>query len=94
MFKPSQGRANTISIPNKHFTIVECMNPENFVKPAPGPRRGVNLLVAGLLGAFVTTTYFSVIRRVSSDDLEKEFERELFEEYKKQEETSRGGRRT
>lgn len=51
--------------------------------------RGLNVLVAGLLVTFVSGSYFSVIRRTSSDDIEKEFEREILEEFRKQEKEKR-----
>ena len=47
--------------------------------------QSTEFLLAGLLGAFVTASYMSVIRRTSSDDIEKEFEKEILEEYRKQE---------
>jgi hypothetical protein len=56
------------------------------VAPSTGSKgRALNFLLAGLLGAFVTASYTSVIRRTSSDDIEKEFEKEILEEYRKQE---------
>ena len=43
-----------------------------------------NWVLAGLLGAFIGATYYRTISNVSSDDLEKEFERELAEEDQRQ----------
>lgn len=47
-------------------------------------RRVPNWAVAGLLAVFVGGSYFTIIKRVSSDDLEKELEREILEEYRRQ----------
>lgn len=49
----------------------------------PGAWR-TNLLVAGALVAFVGGTYWKVIHSVSSDDLERELEREIAEEERRQ----------
>lgn len=43
-----------------------------------------NLLVAGALAAFVGGTYWKVLSNVSSDDLERELEREIAEEERRQ----------
>lgn len=47
-------------------------------------RMGKNFILAGLLAAFVSTTYVSVIRRTSSNDIEHELEREIIEECARQ----------
>lgn len=49
-------------------------------------RRGLagNLLVAGALAVFVAGTYWKTLHNVSSDDLEKELEREIAEEERRQ----------
>jgi hypothetical protein len=49
-----------------------------------------NVLVAGILAAFVSTTYVSVIRRTSSNDIEHELEREIIEECARQAKQQRG----
>ena len=43
-----------------------------------------NLAVAGGLLAFCVGTYYKVIHNVSSDDLERELEREIAEEERRQ----------
>ena len=40
--------------------------------------------LAGLLAVFVGGSYFTIIKRVSNDDLEKELEREIAEENRRQ----------
>lgn len=49
-----------------------------------------NFLVAGLLAGFVSTTYVSVIRRTSHDDIEHELEREIIEECARQGKSRQG----
>jgi len=51
--------------------------------------RPLNILVGGLLATFVGATYVSVIRRTSHDDIEKEFEREIIEEFRNQQRQER-----
>ena len=43
-----------------------------------------NWALAGLLAVFVGGSYFTIIRRVSSNDIERELERELEEENRRQ----------
>lgn len=52
----------------------------------PPPKRGYigNLLVGGALLAFVAGTYWKTLHNVSSDDLERELEREIAEEERRQ----------
>jgi len=61
------------------------MNPVAVKQAGTARKSARSLVLAGLLGLFVSASYVSVIRRVGSDDIEQEFERELFEEYEKQE---------
>lgn len=43
-----------------------------------------NWALAGLLAVFVGGSYLTIIKRVSDNDLEKELERELVEEARRQ----------
>lgn len=53
--------------------------------PVAAASRGVpNWALAGLLAVFVGGSYFTIIKRVSSDDLDKELEREIAEEVRRQ----------
>lgn len=49
-----------------------------------------NFLVAGILAAFVSTTYVSVIRRTTSSDIERELESEIIEECARQAKQQQG----
>ena len=49
-----------------------------------------NFLVAGILAAFVSTTYGSVIRRTTSSDIERELESEIIEECARQAKRQQG----
>lgn len=50
------------------------------IQPCPFLGLAGNLLVGGVLAAFVAGTYWKTLRNVSSDDLERELEREIAEE--------------
>ena len=57
-----------------------------------GPARSKavpNWALAGLLGVFVAGSYFTIFNRVSSNDLEKELERELLQENRRQSKAAR-----
>jgi hypothetical protein len=54
------------------------------VSTKPGGSLARNRLVGGVLAAFVGGTYWKTLHNVSSDDLERELERELLEEERRQ----------
>ena len=58
------------------------LGPQATTKPGGSLVR--NLLVGGVLAAFVGSTYWKTLHNVSSDDLEHELERELLEEERRQ----------
>lgn len=67
------------------FTRTCTLGADMFAGGASSGRRVVpNKLLAGLLAVFVGGSYFTIIKRVSSDDLERELERELEDENRRQ----------
>lgn len=67
--------------------MIETVITHLMIPTVGGPAKKLaknNWFIGGLLTIFVGGTYLSTIRRVSSDDLEKELERELEEEDRRQ----------